>query len=455
MADVPATDKSGAMNSTPAARPAGARLAHHLERLFAALRGLDLRRDTAERWLGGVCSGIALRLGVSPLLVRAVVILLVIAGPGAVLYLLAWSLVPDLDEEIMLDRAVSDGDALASGLLVLTAMTGVGTLPWIVGPSASWWHPGSLLSLGALGCVCFVCVRRSRRGPGPNRDAGITATNGAVASSGTLWQEAPDSATPSGPGGPGGPGMAGTASAPNAADAARRARASERADRRARRANGPNPRKKKPQWIALLILFAALALPAQLFAALGLPGALLFTMWWSVGFVAIGAVTALVLALRGHRVGALLLALTPFALLAVVFAHLSAEGYPTSGTGQTLAPRTLATSSTFSAGYGSSDLDLRGIDIASMPPTVDVRARLTAGRLRVELPKGVRVEVTGRTHVVETSVHGPALTRHEVGVTPFGSAMTPTSYGSGTKTIRLHTEVGIGQIDIMTPEKEN
>jgi signal transduction histidine kinase len=54
-----------------------------------------LRRDPTRRWLGGVCSGIAMRLGVDPALVRlAFVVATAAGGIGIALYALSWLVIP-------------------------------------------------------------------------------------------------------------------------------------------------------------------------------------------------------------------------------------------------------------------------------------------------------------------------------------------------------------------------
>ncbi|MBA3338723.1 MAG: PspC domain-containing protein [Geodermatophilaceae bacterium] len=54
-----------------------------------------LARDTSNKVIGGVCAGIARRLGVSPALVRlAFVVSIVLPGPQVALYLLLWLLLP-------------------------------------------------------------------------------------------------------------------------------------------------------------------------------------------------------------------------------------------------------------------------------------------------------------------------------------------------------------------------
>jgi phage shock protein PspC (stress-responsive transcriptional regulator) len=54
-----------------------------------------LARDTRNKVLGGVCSGIARRIGVSPTAVRlAFVISCVLPGPQFLAYLVLWIVMP-------------------------------------------------------------------------------------------------------------------------------------------------------------------------------------------------------------------------------------------------------------------------------------------------------------------------------------------------------------------------
>ena len=61
-----------------------------------------------ERWVGGVASGIAQRLGVDPLIVRGILIVLaVFAGVGVLLYGIAWALLPEPDGRIHVEEAAA------------------------------------------------------------------------------------------------------------------------------------------------------------------------------------------------------------------------------------------------------------------------------------------------------------------------------------------------------------
>ena len=55
-----------------------------------------LVRTTDERWLGGVCGGLARYLGIDPNLVRLLVVIATILGFGSLIiaYVVAWILMP-------------------------------------------------------------------------------------------------------------------------------------------------------------------------------------------------------------------------------------------------------------------------------------------------------------------------------------------------------------------------
>ncbi|MET4134009.1 PspC domain-containing protein [Pseudarthrobacter sp. PvP090] len=75
-----------------------------------------------ERWVGGVASGIAQRLGVDPLIVRGILIVLTIfAGVGVLLYGIAWALLPEPDGRIHVQEAAAGRwSAGMTGALITT-----------------------------------------------------------------------------------------------------------------------------------------------------------------------------------------------------------------------------------------------------------------------------------------------------------------------------------------------
>ena len=116
-----------AEGSTTAPRRAG------LDGFFDTLRGSGLVRDRQDKWLAGVCSGIAHRLGVDPILVRGgLIVLVMMGGFGILAYLVAWALMPDEDGEIIADKA-RHGDGWGITLLVVIGLSVVSSL------SERWW----------------------------------------------------------------------------------------------------------------------------------------------------------------------------------------------------------------------------------------------------------------------------------------------------------------------------
>ena len=85
-----------------------------------------LRRSRTDRILGGVCAGLARATGIDPLVVRVAVVALTVAGgTGALLYVLAWLMLPEdgsdrsLAHAAVSDRGTNLGEVLAMGSIVL------------------------------------------------------------------------------------------------------------------------------------------------------------------------------------------------------------------------------------------------------------------------------------------------------------------------------------------------
>lgn len=73
-----------------------------MEKFFSIVRGIGLKRGP-ERWLGGVLGGIAARLNVDVAYVRiAFLVLSLLPGPAFVFYVIAWVIIPDQRNTILL-----------------------------------------------------------------------------------------------------------------------------------------------------------------------------------------------------------------------------------------------------------------------------------------------------------------------------------------------------------------
>jgi len=114
MTQTPHEAQTGA---APQDRPQGSRF---WDDIFST----GLRRDRSRQWFAGVCSGIARRVDVDPVLIRAAFIALTLFGGfGIVAYLVAWLLLPDESGRIMARDALDrQNGADASGAIILSVI---------------------------------------------------------------------------------------------------------------------------------------------------------------------------------------------------------------------------------------------------------------------------------------------------------------------------------------------
>ena len=75
-----------------------------MDTLYKTLRSIPVRRGP-NRWVGGVCGGIADKFGWDTTVVRIVTLLLFLfPGIGVAAYLVAWLLLPKYDGSIALEK---------------------------------------------------------------------------------------------------------------------------------------------------------------------------------------------------------------------------------------------------------------------------------------------------------------------------------------------------------------
>jgi phage shock protein C len=83
---------------------------------WSGFGGKRLERKIEGRWLAGVCAGLGDYLGVDANLVRVVVAVLVIFGGfGALVYLLAWALVPEEGESTSIAEKIINKNGISGG----------------------------------------------------------------------------------------------------------------------------------------------------------------------------------------------------------------------------------------------------------------------------------------------------------------------------------------------------
>lgn len=136
-------------------RPAGEAPRPSSGGFFAWLRGLGIIRGQ-EHWFAGVAGGIAAKAGIDPIIVRgAFVVLALLGGPGLLLYLAGWLLLPDDTGRIHAEDIVR-GRASAGVLTGAIVLVGIVVFPAFLGmifgtgitPSLSIWGWGVWDMLG-------------------------------------------------------------------------------------------------------------------------------------------------------------------------------------------------------------------------------------------------------------------------------------------------------------------
>lgn len=126
---------------------------------FSWLRGLGIVRGS-DRWFAGVAGGIATKAGIDPLIVRGIfVVLALLGGPGILLYLIGWLLLPDSSgrihvEEIIRGRAHAGVVTAAVILVTLVAIPALISI--FTGGIAAPFAFGGWGAFGAFGAPAWL-----------------------------------------------------------------------------------------------------------------------------------------------------------------------------------------------------------------------------------------------------------------------------------------------------------
>jgi phage shock protein PspC (stress-responsive transcriptional regulator) len=138
------------------------------------MRAINVPRR--QGWIGGVCAGVAERLGIDPIIVRGIaVVIAVLGGPAFLLYAAAWLLLPDSEDRIHLERLIRgdfDRAIVGIGALVVFSLLPFAQGFWFLGSSywGQWYWPDSggrvlwtiLLIAAAVVATVWVARRASR-----------------------------------------------------------------------------------------------------------------------------------------------------------------------------------------------------------------------------------------------------------------------------------------------------
>lgn len=418
---------------------------HGLDGFYDALRRPGITRANDGRWFAGVSAGIARRLGVDPLVIRAAFILFsLFFGMGVTLYLVLWLLLPDEQGQISLERALKHGEGGSIFLLVVTVIAFLGGGPWGDG---SWQglRLGGLVLVGA-GVWWWLTQTDSGRdlmATKPWRSSAPSPTSSTSQAQPPHWPHSPEAHRSTG----------------NAAAAA-------------------GATLHTPEALSPLPPAPAPTPPSPSTSAIGLGGGLLvlglacvtgaaITFYasdesWSGNPVAVGiaagvallGLTAVIAGLAGRRTGWI----SPFMWLgmiaAVVLTWLPAGlVHPFSVGERVHTVAVLDADNSYDLAVGQLTVDLSAAPYAETPTRPDpVSAALGIGELNLVIPDGVRVTVhaSGRAGelVAEGANEGTSTGEFRRDGTGWSETLT---WGSPTaaEEIVVDAEVGLGVIRIV------
>ncbi len=477
MAAPPQRDHAGGMTQNPThdAPPQGTSF---LDDMFTRLRGSGFYRDTDSRWFGGVCSGLAQRFGVDPVLIRAAAVVLVfLGGLGLTAYVVLWLLLPDRRGDVLAERAVRQGDAGPIALLVLAALLVVGGL-FSIGQGDGWFAPLWLIPVAVIAWL-VISRDRSRRGVAPGAfDPGGQPSYGPVPpgtpppppSSGDVAMSAPPmnpapAALPAtgsyaapqagpyagpyagaqGPYGQSGP-YGGSPAVPYGGGPVPPA-----PPRPVAPAPPPRPRRRRPSafvgLVSLGLALVGIGLGAGLDDPIGFPGTSA-TLGFLIGLVGVSLVV-LALGVSGRASGfsgflAVVLGLLLVGSSASSQVAMDVDG----GVGDRIwVPTATSTQTTYELGAGDATLDLTQLsqgDLGATPRRLAVE--MGAGDLRILVPAGLTTTVNAEVGV--GSIRRVGVGGAEISEDAGPARSVTTTVGDGPVQVVVDAELGFGSITI-------
>lgn len=423
-----------------------------IDQFFDGMRRLGVVRSHEGRWFAGVSVGVARRIGVDPLIVRAAFILgACLAGVAIAIYLLAWALLPDDEGDIMAERALREGHPASVALCVLFGFV-------IIGGLRALWSWGSwgagLGTLVLLGLVVWA-IASGHLQIGGGGDLRHRPQDRAWESMREAWRASwPPEGRSAAPDDAPSPGNRAAQ-----AGAAHRT-ASGRVDLAKHDTSTPTPgtrpvtrrgRRRGFGPFALLVLGAAAvagAGTALLAGHLGAPEDEL-----QLGLAGAAAVLGLALVIGGilgRRGG-----FVRFTAIPVTAAMLLSLAVPTGlpWTGETgtrgWTPASATTRQDFTLAAGDGTLDLARIDPASVPAGASMDARVTMGNLRIVVPADLTVRIVAQVDAGQLQLPPATLRSLGESSSPGGLAIRRTvTIGSGPVDLTVHARVGVGDLKI-------
>ena len=417
---------------------------------FDQLRRLGVTR-TGDGWVGGVCSGLARRLGIDPAIVRAGLIVLLLFGIGLLAYLIAWALLPDESGSIIAERAIRDGDGWGVFLLVVIAIAVLGT--W-VGDSRLW--AGPVLTLGGLAALWYFFIHRPRTATG-EAQAGSGSSPGAHshAQPHPAAHDYParqhgwaDSTGPTPP--PAAPPAwaSGTASSVGYEPPPSHEQPATDHGHGDPRRDGADPRPKAPRAgvAGLLLVVGAIVIGAgiglQLAHNVGIPP----TLGGLVGATTLAGLATTLLGLLGRRSFVAGLASIVLAFSLVVtwgFGHLPTQAFGD----QTWRPSAATEQTSYTWNLGSATLDLR--QLTEKPDQGEFRADVSFGELVVYVPEGITTRINASARFGEVAVNG--FNDASISESNSGTEVSRSYvFGAGEPALTVDASVRFGSLKIIT-----
>lgn len=396
-----------------------------LDKAFDTIRRLGVQRRTEDKWIGGVCSGVADRLGVDPVIVRAgLVLLALLGGLGVTLYLLAWVLLPDRTGAIAAERAIRGGDTGSVILLVIAAIVFFSGFPWWFDGPFHGGFPWVLIAVGGLVWWFWASRRTGRGGDGDGNSGGNSG--GAPPADDWAGPAAAPAGAPPAP------------QAPQNLQWAPPQSPARAVAKRARRRSG-----------GLLMTLVAVGLALVAYGA---------TQWLGTTYDLAGndqslaisaALAALGLLLVGMGLSGWRAGFVGFLAIVAMVAALTSSVFPRDMTvggrfgDQTWAPTSLSGGTGYAIAAGQGVLDLGSLPTEGLSDQV-VPVSIGVGDLVVRVPEALTVDVRSHVGLGEIVLPGDGNR------TDSASNLTRRAViGTGPTEVVVNANVGLGQITVV------
>ena len=434
------TPEPEAASGTGTPPPPGGSQSQSLGGFFDTVRGLGITR-AHDRWIGGVCSGLAKRLNVDPLIIRAAAIALLILGIGFVAYLIGWALLPDQDGSILAEDGIRKGDGWGIAILVVIAISVFGTGPWF-GSGGRWF--GLVLAIGFVAVLWYWLDQRGKSGAGGSPATGAPGVmHPPPASPAGSPTEHPGSTSGQPVWPTGETGYTGYEPPPTGGEHAGAPRGAYQAS-----SAGSRPRPKRAGLAGLLLVLGATAIGYGI--AMSLTGTVFAGL---IGATAGAGLATILLGALGRR--SVLSSLVSLGLAATLVGAWGADHVPQGGFGEALwRPTTAGTADSdgvrhqnYSWSFGSATLDLRGLEEGNHPDVID--ASVSFGPLVIYVPEDLptRIEATAYLGAINLEGDGESSVSESLGGTRVSQTYV---FGEDEHEITVNASARFGVVRIIT-----